>query len=66
MKTFTIDTDNNISVFATQEEASGATTTPVDTFASQQELAKLAAAWPTERLVEIGRASCRERVSYHV
>src|SRR6266850_634980 len=54
MKTFTIDTDNNISVFATQEEAAAATTTtPIDTFTSQQELAKLAAAWPTERLVAI-------------
>ena len=53
MKTFTIDNDNNISAFATQEEAAAATTTPVDTFASQQELAKLAAAWPTERLVAI-------------
>ena len=54
MKTFTIDTDNNISAFATQEEAAAAaTTTPVDTFTSQQELGKLAAAWPTERLVAI-------------
>ena len=48
MKTFTIDNDNNISAFATQEEAAAATANPVDTFASQQELAKLAAAWPTE------------------
>src|SRR6266481_5693082 len=54
MKTFTIDADNNISVFATQEEAAAAaTTTPFDTFASQQELGKLAAAWPTDRLVAI-------------
>src|SRR6266481_4658621 len=54
MKTFTIDADNNISVFATQEEAAAAaTTTPVDTFTSQQELGKLAAAWPTDRLVAI-------------
>src|SRR6266481_5482674 len=54
MKTFIIDTDNNISVFAFQEEASAAaTTTPVDTFTSQQELGKLAAAWPTDRLVAI-------------
>ena len=34
MKTFTIDTDNNISVFATQEDAA-ATTTPFDSFCSQ-------------------------------
>ena len=54
MKTFTIDTDNNISAFATQEEAAAAaTTTPLDTFTSQQELGKLAAAWPTERLVAV-------------
>ena len=54
MKTFTIDTDNNISVFATQEEAAAAAnTTPVDTFTSQQELGKLAAAWPTDRLAAI-------------
>ena len=54
MKTFTIDTDNNISAFATQEEASAAATaTPLDTFTSQQELAKLASAWPTDRLVAI-------------
>src|SRR5882672_4596494 len=54
MKTFTIDADNNISVFATQEEAAAAaTTTPVDTFTGQQELGKLAATWPTDRLVAI-------------
>ncbi len=51
MKTFTIDNDNNISVFATQEEAAVATATPFDSFASQQELADLAKAWPPERLV---------------
>ena len=43
MKTFTIDTDNNISAFATPEEAAATTTTPFDTFASQKELANLAA-----------------------
>jgi len=53
MKTFTIDTDNSISVFATPEEAAASTTTPFDTFASQKELADLAAAWPAERLVAI-------------
>ena len=52
MKTFTIDVDNNISVFATPEEAA-ATTTPFDSFASQQQLEELAAAWPAERLVAI-------------
>jgi hypothetical protein len=53
MKTFTIDTDNNITVFATREEAAATTATPFDTFASQKELAELAAAWPPERLVAI-------------
>ena len=38
---------------ATPEEAAAATTTPFDTFASQKELAELAAAWPAERLVAI-------------
>src|ERR1700731_23731 len=53
MKTFTIDTDNNISAFATQEEAAATTTTPFDSFASQQELATLATEWPAERQVAI-------------
>jgi hypothetical protein len=53
MTTFTIDTDNNITAFGTPEEAAAATTTPFDSFASQKELAALAAAWPAERLVAI-------------
>ena len=53
MTTFTIDTDNNITAHGTPEEAAAATTTPFDTFASQKELAALAAAWPAERLVAI-------------
>ena len=53
MQTFTIDNDNNISVFATQEEAAAATATPFDSFASQQELADLAAGWPAERLLAV-------------
>ena len=53
MKTFTIDNENNISVFATQEEAAAATATPFDSFASQQELADLAAHWPAERLLAV-------------
>jgi hypothetical protein len=53
MKTFTIDEQNNITAFDTQEEAGATTTTPFDSFASQQELAELAAGWPTERLVAI-------------
>jgi len=51
--TFTIDTDNNISAFATQEEAAAAITTAYEFFTSEKELAQLAAAWPAERLVAI-------------
>jgi len=51
--TFTIDTENNISAFATPEEAAAATATPFDSFSSQKELAELAKAWPAERLVAI-------------
>src|SRR5229473_2666876 len=53
MKTFTIDTDNNISAFATPEEAAATTTTPFDTFASQKELLSLVKPWSEERLVAI-------------
>ena len=51
MKTFTIDTENAISAFATAEEATAATQTPFDSFASEKELAELVAGWPAERLV---------------
>jgi hypothetical protein len=51
MKSFTIDTENNISVFASKKEAAGASTTPFDPFTSQSELAEMAAAWPMVRLV---------------
>jgi hypothetical protein len=51
--TFTIDTDNNISAFATQEEAAATITTAYEFFTSQKELAQLASAWPQERLVAI-------------
>jgi hypothetical protein len=53
MKTFTINSDNNITAFGTQEEAAATTTTPFDSFASQKDLAELAAGWPAERLVAI-------------
>jgi hypothetical protein len=53
MKTFTIDTDNNISTFASQQEAAASTTAPFESFSSQTELSQLAGAWPTERLVAI-------------
>jgi site-specific recombinase XerD len=51
MTTFTIDAENNISAFATPDEAAAATTTPFDTFSSRQDLADLIAAWPPERIV---------------
>jgi Protein of unknown function (DUF3489) len=53
MKTFTIDTDNNISVFTSKKEAAAASATPFDPFTSQRELADLATEWPMSRLVEI-------------
>jgi hypothetical protein len=53
MKTFTIDTDNNISVFTSKKEAAAASATPFDPFASQSERAELATEWPMSRLVEI-------------
>jgi hypothetical protein len=53
MKTFTIDSDNNISVFTSKKEAAAVSATPFDPFASQSELADLATDWPMSRLVEI-------------
>lgn len=53
MTTFTINEENEIVAFASQEEAAAQTTTPFDSFATQQELADLAAAWPGERFVAI-------------
>ena len=53
MTTFTINNENEIVAFASQEEAAATTTTPFDSFSSQQELAELAATWPAERFVAI-------------
>jgi hypothetical protein len=53
MKTFTIDSENNISAFASPEEAAAGSSTPFDTFTNRQELADLIAAWPPERIVAI-------------
>jgi len=49
MSTFTIDTDNNI-VAHVEETAVGEN---IQSFASEKELAKLAAEWPGSRLVEV-------------
>jgi hypothetical protein len=53
MTSFTIDTDNNISAFATQAEAAAAITTSHEPFTTWKELAQLAGAWPAERLVAV-------------
>ena len=53
MKAFTIDTDNNITAFATPAHAEAAVGGGAQAFTSQKQLADLAAAWPAERLVEI-------------
>lgn len=53
MTTFTINDENEIVAFASQEEAAAQTTTPFDSFSTQLELAELAAAWPAERFVAI-------------
>jgi hypothetical protein len=45
---FTIDSDNNIAAHA----GSPASTENLETFATEKELAKLAAEWPATRLVE--------------
>jgi len=53
MRTFTIDSDDNITVFASYKEAKTSDQTDAVIFTSQEELAKLAAHWPTHRLVDI-------------
>jgi Protein of unknown function (DUF3489) len=53
MTTFTITEDNNISAFATKEEAAAAITGTFEVFASQKELTQLATTWEAERLVAI-------------
>ncbi len=53
MPTFTIDCDGNITAFASQKEAQAADVAGAEYFESPEQLAKLAAAWPGSRLVEI-------------
>jgi nucleoid-associated protein YgaU len=48
MTTYTIDNDNNITAFATKQEAGEG-----ESFNSQQELASLVAEWPANRLIEV-------------
>jgi hypothetical protein len=52
MTTFTIDHENNITAFASQQEAK-ADGAQGESFGSQQELSALAANWPANRLVEV-------------
>jgi hypothetical protein len=52
MTTFTIDNENNITAFASQQEAKG-DGAQCASFTRQQELAALAANWPANRLVEV-------------
>ena len=51
MNTFTIDIDNNITANLSPQDAEA--TAGAEHFTSQARLAKLAATWPAERLVEI-------------
>ena len=53
MNTFTIDATNNITAFASLEEARAAKINNAEFFGSSQELAKLVASWPSNRPVEI-------------
>ena len=53
MQTFTIDSENNITVFASYKEAKTSDATGAVIFTTEDELAKLATDWPIARLVEI-------------
>jgi len=53
MNTFTIDASNNITVFASLDEARAAKIHNAEYFGSSQQLAKLVASWPRNRPVEI-------------
>src|SRR6201995_3005843 len=51
MKAFTIDTDNNITVYASSKTAPKAD--GIEVFTSEKALAGLAGNWPAARLIEI-------------
>src|SRR5580704_7616652 len=53
MNTFTIDATNNITAFASLEQARAAKINHAEFFGSAQELAKLAASWPAGRPAEV-------------
>src|SRR3989304_1312784 len=53
MKTFNIDNENNITIFASYKEAKTSDATDAVIFTTEDELAQLAAHWPTHRLVDL-------------
>ena len=53
MHTFTIDSENNITVFANTKEAKTSNQTDAVIFTTEKELGELAAQWPSHRLVDI-------------
>ena len=53
MRTFTLDNENNITIFASYKEAKTSDQTDAVIFTTEDELAKLAAHWPTHRLVDL-------------
>src|SRR5260370_37725490 len=52
MKTFTIDETNNISAWASQNQAAEGARN-AERFGSQSDLAELTASWPSARVVEV-------------
>ena len=53
MNTFTIDANNNITAFASLDQARAAKIQTAEYFGSSQELAKLVGSWPRTRPVEV-------------
>lgn len=53
MKTFTIDSENNITVFASYKDAKTSEQEDAVIFTTEEELVKLVAQWPTHRLVDV-------------
>jgi hypothetical protein len=60
MTTFTIDSDNNITAFASLEEAQAAGITGAEYFSSAEELRQLAASWPIAGTRGRGSSKLRE------
>ena len=53
MTTFTIDTDNNITVFTAPDQAEAVIAAGAQPFSTPEELTQLVAGWPAERLLAI-------------